>query len=221
VFFISKLVFSGVQMKAVIPYKKTCAKSRLSPVLSQEEREEFVELMLNQVIDTLLEAGIKTIDILSPSIYGLENMKKANVLLDKSDLNEALNRYLEQAEEPVLIVMADLPLLSPDHVKGITSTKEDLCIAPGKGGGTNILFIKNPSEYKVKYYGSSFLTHCLIAEKTEQSIEIYDSFLAGTDMDEPEDLVELLIHGSRATKEYINEKFRLETSRGRVRLAPI
>ena len=102
-------------MKAVIPYKKSSAKSRLSPVLTREEREEFVELMLNQVIDTLKEAGVGTIDILSPSMYGLENMTKANVLLDKNDLNEALNGYLEQAEEPVIIVMADLPLLSPDH----------------------------------------------------------------------------------------------------------
>jgi 2-phospho-L-lactate guanylyltransferase len=208
-------------MKAVIPYKKVRAKSRLSPVLSQEEREEFVELMLNQVINTLKEAEIGTIDILSPSMYGLENMKKANVLLDKDDLNEALNRYLEQSEEPVMIVMADLPLLSPDHVKGITSTKEDICIVPGKGGGTNILFIKNPSGYRVRYYGASFLTHCSIAEKTGQNFEIYDSFLAGTDIDEPEDLVELLIHGSGAAKEYISKKFRLEISRGRVRLAPV
>ncbi len=208
-------------MKAVIPYKKTSAKSRLSPVLTQEEREEFVELMLNQVIDTLIEAGIGTIDILSPSMYGLENMTKANVLLDKNDLNEALNRYLEQAEEPVMIVMADLPLLSPDHVKGIASTKEDVCIVPGKGGGTNALFIKNPSCYRVRYYGSSFLTHCSIAEKTGQSVEVYDSFFAGTDIDEPEDLVELLIHGSGAAKEYISKKFRLEMSRGRVRLVHI
>ena len=130
-------------MKAVIPYKKASAKSRLSPVLSQEEREEFVELMLNQVIDSLKEAGIEKIDILSPSMYGLENMRTARVLLDKNDLNEALNRYLEEAEEPVLIVMADLPLLSPDHIKEITSTKEDVCIVPGKGGGTNVLFIRN------------------------------------------------------------------------------
>ena len=86
-------------MKVVIPYKKASAKSRLSPVLSREEREEFVELMLNQVIDTLIETGIRTIDILSPSMYGLENMTKASVLLDKNDLNEALNRYLEQAED--------------------------------------------------------------------------------------------------------------------------
>jgi 2-phospho-L-lactate guanylyltransferase len=217
----SELIFSGVQMKVVIPYKKARAKSRLSPVLSQDEREEFVELMLNQVINTLKEAGIGTIDILSPSMYGLENMKKVNVLLDKKDLNEALNRYLEQAEEPVMIVMADLPLLSPDHVRGITSTKEDVCIVPGKGGGTNILFIKNPSGYRVRYYGSSFLTHCSIAEKTGQNVEIYDSFLAGTDIDEPEDLVELLIHGSGVAKEYISKKFRLEISRGRVRLAQV
>jgi 2-phospho-L-lactate guanylyltransferase len=208
-------------MKAVIPYKKASAKSRLSPVLTREEREEFVELMLNQVIDTLKEAGIGTIDILSPSTYGLENMTKANVLLDKSDLNEALNRYLKQAEEPVIIVMADLPLLSSKHVKEIISTKKDVCVVPGKGGGTNSLFIKKPSRYTVRYYGSSFLTHCSIAEETGQSVEVYDSLFAGTDIDEPEDLVELLIHGSGAAKEYISKKFRLEMSRGRVRLVHI
>ena len=205
-------------MKAVIPYKKCSAKSRLSPVLTREEREEFVELMLNQVIDTLKEAGVGTIDILSPSIYGLENMTKANVLLDKNDLNEALNGYLEQAEEPVIIVMADLPLLSSKHIIEIVSTKKDVCIVPGKGGGTNALYIKNPSNYRVRYYGSSFLTHCSIAADSGQNFEIYDSFFAGTDIDEPEDLVELLIHGKGPAKDYINRKFKLDVSRGRVRL---
>jgi len=214
----SELIFSGVQMKAVIPYKKASAKSRLSPVLTREEREEFVELMLNQVIDTLKEAGIVTIDILSPSMYGLENMTKANLLLDKNDLNEALNRYLKQAEEPVIIVMADLPLLSSKHVIEMISTKKDVCIVPGKGGGTNVLFIKNPSCYRVRYYGSSFLTHCSIAADFGQNFEIYDSFFAGTDIDEPEDLVELLIHGKGPAKDYIKRKFKLEVSRGRVGL---
>ena len=208
-------------MKAVIPYKKSRAKSRLSPVLSQEEREEFVEIMLDQVIDSLKEAGIEKIEILSPSMYGLENMQKARVVLDKNDLNEALNKYLEQAEEPVIIAMADLPLLSPDHIKEISSTKADVCIVPGKGGGTNVLFIKKPSLYRVRYYGSSFLTHCSIAAESGQRIEIYDSFLAGTDIDEPEDLVELLIHGKGQAKNYISKKFRLDISRGRVGLSPV
>lgn len=208
-------------MRAVIPYKKAGAKSRLSPVLSLQEREEFVELMLNQVIDSLTEAGIENVDILSPSVYGLEAMKKARVLLDEKDLNEALNRYLEEAEGPVLIVMADLPLLSPEHVKEITSTKKDICIVPGKGGGTNAIFIKNPSKYRVRYYGSSFLTHCSIATDSGQSFEIYDSFLAGTDIDEPEDLVELLIHGKGPAKNYVDHKFKIEIKKGRVGLVPL
>lgn len=208
-------------MKAVIPYKKSRAKSRLSPVLSQEEREDLVELMLNQVLVSVKEAGIETIDILSPSMHGLENIRESRVILDKRDLNGALNSYLEHSEEPVLIVMADLPLLSPDHVKEIASTKKDICIVPGKGGGTNILFIRNPSSYRVRYYGSSFLTHCSIAVESGQSVEVYDSFLASTDIDEPEDLVELLIHGRGAAKDYISRKFRLEISRGRVGLSLI
>ena len=200
-------------MRAVIPYKKAGAKSRLSPVLSPEEREEFVEIMLNQVIASLKEAGIEKIDILSTSSYGLEDMEKARVLIDENDLNEALNLYLEQAGEPVLVAMADLPLLTPKHIKEITSTEKDVCIVPGKGGGTNVLFIKNPSLYRVKYYGSSFLTHCSRASEACQSLEIYDSFLAGTDIDEPEDLVELLIHGKGASKAYIDSRFRFEVSR--------
>ena len=208
-------------MKAVIPYKKACAKSRLSPVLSQEEREELVELMLGQVIDSVINSGIETIDILSPSMYGLENIRETRIILDKRDLNGALNGYLEQAEEPVLIIMADLPLLSPDIIREITSTEKDICIVPGKGGGTNILFIRNPSNFRVKYYGSSFLTHCSIAAEFGQDIEVYDSFLASTDIDEPEDLVELLIHGKGASKDYISRKFRLEISKGRVGLSSI
>ncbi len=208
-------------MRAVIPYKKTGAKSRLSSVLSLEEREEFVEIMLNRVIASLKEAGIEKIDILSTSSYGLEDMEKARVLIDENDLNEALNLYLEQAGEPVLVAMADLPLLSPKHIKEISSTEKDVCIVPGKGGGTNVLFIRNPSLYQVKYYGSSFLTHCSLATEACQSLEIYDSFLAGTDIDEPEDLVELLIHGKGASKAYIESKFRFEVSRGRVRLIPL
>lgn len=212
-------------MRAVIPYKKAGAKSRLSPVLSLEEREEFSEIMLLEVIASLQKAGIENIDILSPSMYGLETSSKGlgniQVLLDKNDLNEGLNSYLGKAGEPVLIAMADLPLLSASHIKDIMLSRKDVCIVPGKGGGTNLLFIKDPENYHVRYYGSSFLAHISIAEEAKKSIEVYDSFLAGTDIDEPEDLVELLIHGKGTSRAYISKKFRLEVSRGRVGFTPV
>ena len=130
-------------MKAVIPYKKASAKSRLSSILSQEEREEFVEIMLNQVIDSVREAGIENIDILSPSMYGLENMMMARVLLDKSDLNEALNRYLGQAKEPTLIAMADLPLLFPKTYKSDNFNKRGCMYTCRKGRGDKYPFCQD------------------------------------------------------------------------------
>ncbi|MDD3043263.1 MAG: 2-phospho-L-lactate guanylyltransferase [Methanosarcinaceae archaeon] len=207
-------------MRAVIPYKKTGAKSRLSPVLSLREREEFVELMLNSVLESLRGAGIEKIDIISPSIYVHEDLR-LRVIIDEADLNETLNAYLGKAREPVLIIMADLPLLSATHIREIVATEKDICIVPGKGGGTNLIYIKDPSRFQVRYYGSSFLTHCAIAESEGQSLEVYDSLLASTDIDEPEDLVELLVHGKGPAREYIDRKFNFEISRGRVKLDPV
>ncbi|MGD9780498.1 MAG: 2-phospho-L-lactate guanylyltransferase, partial [Methanomethylovorans sp.] len=45
-------------MRAVIPYKQENAKSRLAPVLTLKEREQFVELMLRDVVCSLREAGV-------------------------------------------------------------------------------------------------------------------------------------------------------------------
>jgi len=208
-------------MRAVIPYKRTNAKSRLSPVLTLNEREEFVHLMLTDVVNTISDAGIGTIDILTTSSGSVGDDIKANVVVSELGLNEALNAYLKKIDEPVLIVMADLPLVTAAHIREITASNKDVMIVPGKGGGTNIIFIRHPASFYVRYYDSSFLTHCGIAREMSQSLEVYDSFLVSTDIDEPADLVELLLHGQGLSKGYIQQKFGLEVSKGRVKLKPI
>lgn len=205
-------------MRAVIPYKKQNAKSRLSPVLSLDEREHFVELMLRDVVKSLQEAGIENIDILTTPSNGVPHDLEVNVLFSEHDLNEAINGYLESIKEPVLIIMADLPMLVPRHLKEICSVDEDVLIVPGKGGGTNVLYIKNPDKFYVKYYESSFLNHCNIAEEMQQSLHVYDSFLLSTDIDEPHDLVEIMLHGHGASREYVTEKFDVKTGKARVKL---
>ena len=66
-------------MRAVIPFKKSNAKSRLSAILSEKEREELALAMLSDVTDALLGSGcFDTIDILSTSIIDFE---KANIVL--------------------------------------------------------------------------------------------------------------------------------------------
>ena len=209
-------------MRAVIPYKKENAKSRLSNVMTKTQREAFVELMLKDVIESLKVAGIQTIDILTPLPYEVENESGVSVIEDKADLNEALNYYLKNQKEPVLIIMADLPLVKPQHIMDIIASDEDVVIVPGKGGGTNILYIAQPELFRVQYYNSSFENHCKIASKQGLSLGTYDSFLASTDIDEPHDIVELILHGEGLAKEYAENNFgKKEGGKGRVKAHPL
>ncbi len=206
-------------MKALIPYKKKNAKSRLSPALTLKEREEFVELMLRDVISSLQNAGIEKIDILTTPDNGVPEDVEVNVVINKNDLNEAINEYLEYEQEPILIIMADLPLVKSEHIKEILSRPEDVVIIPGKGGGTNIIFTKDPSNFHVKYYGSSFLNHCNIAKGRNCSLHVYDSFLLSTDIDEPHDLVEIMLHGHGYSKKYVMERFDIKTGKARAKIS--
>ncbi|MBP2030967.1 2-phospho-L-lactate guanylyltransferase [Methanohalophilus levihalophilus] len=209
-------------MRAVIPYKKENAKSRLSNVMTKSQRETFVELMLKDVIGSLSEAGITKIDILTPHPEDVDEGLEVSIIKDEADLNEALNRYLNNQDEPVLIIMADLPLVQPKHIREIISSEEEIVIVPGKGGGTNILYIQRPDVFRVKYYNSSFENHCDIACQHELTLARYDSFMASTDIDEPHDIVELILHGEGLAKEYAETNFgKKRGGKGRVKAHPL
>jgi 2-phospho-L-lactate guanylyltransferase len=185
-------------MRTVIPFKKSNAKSRLGPLLAEKEREDFAMAMLNDVTGTLLASRcFSCVDILSTSIIEVEG---TNTVLTEKGLNEALNEYLykmssHSINEPVLIIMADIPLVSIRNIKEITANYADIVIVPGRFGGTNALFIKDPARYHVDYYGASFLKHLEIASENGLCIEVFDSFNLSTDIDEIGDLAEVLIHG--------------------------
>jgi 2-phospho-L-lactate guanylyltransferase len=92
-----------------------------------------------------------------------------------------------------------------------------MAIVPGRGGGTNVIFLNEPQRFHVEYYGTSFLSHLQIAQEAGLSCEVIDSFRLHTDIDEKEDLVELLIHGSGKSRAYIESLgFNLTTENGRV-----
>lgn len=186
-------------MRAVIPFKKSNAKSRLSSLLTDKEREEFAMAMLSDVAGTLVRSGcFELVDILSTSIIDCDG---ANIVLANSGLNEALNEYLQKMSshslnEPVLIIMADIPLVSIKNIKDITESRSDVVIAPGRMGGTNAIFIRDPSRFHVDYYGASFLKHRDIARNNDLVVDVFDSFNLSTDIDEVADIAEVLLHGT-------------------------
>jgi 2-phospho-L-lactate guanylyltransferase len=203
-----------VKPKAIIPFKKERAKSRLGGVLGEKEREEFAVRMLGDVLVALSESEIEEVEIISTCSEEqikedlnrglklnseLESKSNLNLKLtvreDGRGLNEVLNEEIKDEKEPVLIIMADVPLATPESINEIISREEDVVITPGREGGTNALFLRKPYKFAVSYYGISCLKHIETARRRDLSYAIHDSFFISTDIDEVGDLIELLIHG--------------------------
>ncbi len=198
-------------MKAVVPYKTVNAKSRLSTLLTPEERARLARLMLDDITGVLRQAGLEVV-LLTTTPFQYD----AKVVVSEKELNSALNDFLRAETGPVMIVMADVPLITAGNIRDMISSQADVVIAPGRGGGTNAQLIKDPQKYHVDYYGASFLDHMRIAEDNGLAAEVFDSFNASSDIDEASDLVELYIHGKGRAAEYLRSFTALDVSKGRV-----
>ena len=119
--------------------------------------------------------------------------------------------------------MSDIPLATAEGVRRVITTGADIAIVPGRGGGTNVIFIRDPSRFRVDFYGASFCDHMTIAHAAGLSTEVIDSFFMSTDIDEREDLVEILLHAKGESRGYlqgIGIDISLETGRVSVQRSP-
>lgn len=185
-------------VQVVIPFKLENAKSRLAPVLSPEERKQFALSMLRDVLEAVSGVGLVTI-LSRPGFDRLNLDLDVGILESDLELNEALNLSIERWQEmgwptDLLIVMADLALLTSDDMSGILGTPGDVVLSPGRGGGTNMILIRRP-EFRTCYRGISFTKHLNFAQGLGLRVGAYSSYMAGCDIDEPTDLTEVLIHG--------------------------
>jgi 2-phospho-L-lactate/phosphoenolpyruvate guanylyltransferase len=200
---------------AVIPFRPVNPKTRLSGLLSQAEREAFARAMLADVVGAVRAAGLDPL-VLSTHPYDCPGVE---VRIAPAGLSDALNALLPTLEGPVLVIMADLPLATPEAVRRIADAPADVAIAPGRGGGTNAIHIRDTTQFHVDYYEVSVAKHLAIAAEAGLSVEVIDSFRLYLDLDEEEDLVDLLIHGDGRARACL-ESFgiRLAVTRGRVGL---
>jgi 2-phospho-L-lactate/phosphoenolpyruvate guanylyltransferase len=198
---------------ALIPFKPKNPKTRLSPVLEEDEREKFAQAMLEDVLKALADVCCM------PVIVGTELFESeiVQITVQDADLNQTLNEILPSTTHDLMIIMADLPLADEASLKRLIMTEKDMAIVPGRGGGTNVIYLKEPSRFRTDYYGASFLKHMKIAEEAGLSVEVIDSFRLHTDIDEEDDLVELLIHGTGKSRAYLEGLgFTLSDEKGRV-----
>lgn len=228
-------------MEVLVPFSTDRPKSRLSDVLSPSERESFARSMLADVLRAVIDAGgsphlLTTADLDVPieadtsadSPHPADGPNPADaspsadvpVTVDARPLTTAVNAALDRHEptgaEPVGVVMADLALATPETLGRLFGADADVAIAPGRGGGTNALVVRDPA-FRVDYHGASYLDHLRIAEEIDASVAVVDSHRLATDVDERSDLAELLIHGDGEATAWLRDAgVGLDATNGRV-----
>lgn len=213
---------------AIIPVSKfRNAKTRLSPFLTEEERENLLKAMLHDVTDTL-KKHVDKIFIISrdPEVLSYAEKLKLNTILEdeNSNLNKALTqamKYCKGKVKKIIIVPSDVPLIGKTNVQMLIDASKslDFIIVPSKGGGTNMIIMK-PMAIHTKFEGFSYKEHVQSAERKKLNPQVHDSFFMALDVNTAEDLGEIMIHGEKThTRKYLKDlKVTVEPSRGSERL---
>ncbi|HII08093.1 MAG TPA: 2-phospho-L-lactate guanylyltransferase [Methanosphaera sp.] len=216
---------------AIIPVSSfNDSKTRLSPFLSETERVELLKMMLKDIVE-VIENEVEEIVLVSKDYHVKDFAKELsiNFVKEKKHENNFLNNAISDAvnevkinypKKDILILPSDIPLLKREHVATLKSMDKDLIISPSKGGGTNLLCFNEQYDFETRFGPMSYFEHLNKANQLGMSINIIESFYLSLDINTPEDLGELLLHGT-GTSSYdylISLNIVVESSHGKERL---
>lgn len=184
-------------MRFFVPFDAQTPKTRLAPVLDTAERSAFARAMCEDVLAAVRAAGH------SPELLATDDIDvDAPVTVDDRSLSPAVNAALADADLPVGIVVADLPLATADAIERLLSPSAAVSLAPGLGGGTNALVVDD-GDFRVDFHGGSYRNHRWIANDSGLTVATVDSFRLAVDVDRPSDLPEVLLHSEGHAAEWL------------------
>lgn len=189
---------------AIIPVKPlNRAKSRLSDVLTPEERQRLAERMLRHMLEVIQAVPqiIGTL-VISRDNKVLAIAREYNALTVQESGSPELNKALTRATQvvsswradSVIILPADLPLIQPDDIAQMINKGQQgvsvVIATDNHRDGTNALFIRPPGVIPYAFGSQSFDTHCDMAREADINLHIYESERVALDIDLPVDLEE-------------------------------
>jgi 2-phospho-L-lactate guanylyltransferase len=153
--------------------------------------------MLRDVIAVLRRSGH------DPEVVATEPVAvDVPITIDTRALVSAVNDSIR--DPPIAVMMADLPLITTDVVDRLLATSGDVVLAPGRGGGTNAAVVRDAA-FDLTYHDISFPANCGRANELDLSLGTVDSYRLATDIDEPEDLLEVLLHADGRAATWLHE----------------
>lgn len=192
---------------AVLPVKPFGeAKSRLHGVLDAAKRRHLARELMLRSLDALLAcAPARRVLVISTDAeaLALAAARGAGALIESgTDLNQALaqarSHVLAQGGAGLLVLAADLPLVTAEEIEAVLASDDDatVVIAPDRrSSGTNALLLRPPDVIDFDFEGDSAHSHRDLA--LAAGIEPLLLSLPGLafDLDLPEDWHDLLRHG--------------------------
>jgi len=184
-------------MDVAVPFDAVDPKTRLEGLFEDAERRALAETVLEDVVAAIRASGRE------PTVYATAAVDlDAEVVVDERGLDPLVASLTD--EPPIAIVMADLALATPEAFDRLFDTEGDVVAAPGLGGGTNALVVRNPA-FEPDFHGTSISDHRQAVRDAGLDWTAVDSMRLAVDVDEPTDLVEVLLHGEGRTPDWLRD----------------
>lgn len=189
---------------AIVPVKKLdAAKSRLSPLLSDNERRQLCLKMLEDVLTAIkVTRRVHWVVVVSVDPVVLQAAKSFDVfsLMESQPglnqaVSEAINWCVQNGAKSTLILPADIPSVTSADLNWILSLGREatMIISPSRSGdGTNALLLNLPSILPTLYGKHSYLRYIKEASRRAIRFHTIKSPRIALDIDTIEDLADFI-----------------------------
>jgi 2-phospho-L-lactate/phosphoenolpyruvate guanylyltransferase len=194
---------------AVVPVRSLRnGKTRLAAVLAPDARERLLRHAAEQVIHAAADAGsIESVLVVSPDPEVLTwaadlgpTVRAMSQPPHQPGLNGAIDAGREWARTigatAIVSLFADLPLIDPADIRGLTARPEPVVLGPDRRGeGTNALLLRlaeRGSEFQFAFGERSLVRHLEEARRLGLDVAVHNASGIGFDLDTPDDWADFL-----------------------------
>jgi 2-phospho-L-lactate guanylyltransferase len=185
---------------AIVPAKSLQqGKSRLRPVLGDEDRARFAQRLLEHVLDVLGACGLDGVLVATggDDVAAIATSRGAEVLRDRGEgsladvVDRALAEVTSRGASSAVVLMADLPRIEPADVEALLAALDEHDVALVRdhlGHHTNALALAPPTAMATCFgRPDSFAAHCASARAAGLRAIVVDSERVAFDVDVPAD----------------------------------
>ena len=202
----------------IIPVKKLAdSKKRLSTVFTPQQRAMFTLTMLEDVLKALQTSVVDKVVVVADDLIVQEIAEKSGAFYRFADgatlnstIEETTSYCIQKGARSVLVLPADVPLISSEEINRIIQLADDgssaVVLSPSHDWGTNALYQNPPRLIPACYGPESLLKHIRQAFLKNIGVRIHFSRKLAADIDSAEDLKKLFeIQNTTISKRFLEK----------------